>query len=160
VYVFSFSVEIPLWQCNMNREAYNGVFSMRRCQLHVLCLPLGVLVAMLDGCTVETTWELLSLLRDADSLIGTSGVSCYCNAQHCMLFSLQVLNLHSNFLSHEVPGGCARWRLGHFVFVNQQNAGYESKLSYLTSWTKKLEYIYLFFPPIPPFPFAPILLTP
>ena len=33
---------------------------------------------------------------------------------------------------YEVPSGCARWRLGRFVFIKQQNAGYESNVSYLT----------------------------
>jgi len=62
-----------------------------------------------------------------------------------------------------MAGGCARCRLGHFVFVNQQNARYQSKSSYLTSWNKKsqeLEYFYSIFPLTPPLSFPLILITP
>jgi len=83
------------------------------------------LVAVLDGCTVGTTWELLSLLWDAWGLSGKSGMRCQSKAQHCKLSSLCVLNLVSRLLIHEVPGGCARWRLGRFVLINQQNPRYE-----------------------------------
>jgi len=58
----------------------------------------------------------------------------------------------------EVPGCFARWRLGRFVFYNLQNAGYESKASYLTSWTQtlsKLNYIHPILPPSPPLSFPP-----
>jgi len=54
-------------------------------------------------------------------------------------------------------------RLGGFGFVNQQNIGYESTLSYYTSWTKKsqeLKCIYCFFPPTPPINFSPVWKTP
>jgi len=81
---------------------------------------------MLDGCTVGTTWELLSLLRDARGLSAISGMRCQSNAQYRKLSSPRVLNLVSRLLIHEVPGGCARWRLGRFVFINERNAGYES----------------------------------
>jgi len=81
----------------------------------------------------------------------------------CDMNKLPVLILFSRLVGHEVSGGCARWRLGCFVFVNQQNAGYESQCSYLPSWTKispELEYIYPFTPPTPRFAFPPILYTP
>jgi len=81
---------------------------------------------VLDGCTVGTTWELLSLLRDARGLSGKSGMRCQSNARGRKLCSPRVLNLVSRLLIYEVPGGCARWRLGRFVFINQRNAGYES----------------------------------
>jgi len=85
------------------------------------------------------------------------------NAQCHELSSPLILNLISRLLIHEVPGGCAGWRLGRVVFVNQQIAGYESTLSYLTSWAKKLQelgYMYPFFTPTPPFTFPSILNTP
>jgi len=58
------------------------------------------------------------------------------NARHCKVSSPQILDLGWRLLLHEVPGSCARWTLGCFVFGNQQNTVYESKLSYLTSWNK------------------------
>ena len=124
---------------------------------------LGVLVALLNGCTVGTTWERLSLLQDTWGLSCKSGVWCKSYAWHYKLSSPQVLNLISMLLIHEVPGGCARWQLGYFVVVNQQKEQYESKLSCLTSWTKKLpdlKYIYIFFPHTPPFSFPPVLNPP
>jgi len=51
---------------------------------------------------------------------------CQSNARRRKLSSPRVLNLVSRLSIHEVPGGCARQRLGRFVFINQQNAGYES----------------------------------
>jgi hypothetical protein len=83
------------------------------------------LVAMLDGCSVGTTWELLSLLWDARGLSGKSGIRCPSNAQCRKLFSPCILNLVPRLLIHKVPRSCARWRLGHIVFINEQNAGYE-----------------------------------
>jgi len=80
---------------------------------------------MLDGCTVGTTWELLSLLRDARGLSGKTGMWGQSKAQRCKLSSPRVLNLVSRLLIHEVPGGCGRSRLGHFVFIDQQDTGYE-----------------------------------
>jgi len=103
----------------------------------VVCPLLGVLVAVLDGCTVGTTWELLSLLRDARGLSGKSGVRCKSNTQCLKLCTPWVLNLVSRLLIHEVSGDCARWRPGRFVFINKQTTGYESNWSDLTSWTKK-----------------------
>jgi len=81
---------------------------------------------MLDGCTVRTTWELVSLLRDAWGLSSKSGMRCQSNTRCRKLSSPQVLNHISRLLIHEVPGGGARWMLGRFVFINQRNAGYES----------------------------------
>jgi len=118
---------------------------------------------MLDGCSVSTTWELRSVLQDERGLSGDSGVRCKSNTWHRKLSTPPVPNLVLRLRIHEVPGGCERWRLGCVVFVNQQNAGYESGLSSLTSWTKKsqkLEYIYPLFPPTLPFSFPPELHTP
>jgi len=81
---------------------------------------------MLDGCTVGTTSELLCLLWDARGLSGKSGMRCQSNARRRKLASPRLLNPISRLLIHEVPGGCARWRLGRYVFINQQNAEYES----------------------------------
>ena len=111
---------------------------------------------MLEGCTVGTNWELLSFLRDAYSLSRNNDVWCKRNAWRGKLSSPRVLNLVSRLVFHEVPGCSARWRLGRFVFVNQQNSQVEP-------WTKKspeLEYIYPLFPPTPPFSFPPVLYTP
>jgi len=143
----------------MHRKANNDIFSILWHQLCSLFPPLGVLVAVLDGCTVGTTWELPSLLWDARGLSNQSGVWCKMNSWHRKLSLLRVLNLVSMRLIHQAPGGCARWRLGCFVFVTQQTAGYESKSSYPSSWTKKLQelkYIYPFFPPTPPLSVPPI----
>jgi len=49
------------------------------------------------------------------------GVWCNTNARCRKRSSPRVLNLVSRLLIHEVPGGCARWMLGRFVFVNKQN---------------------------------------
>jgi len=93
-------------------------------------------------------------------------VEVVCNANatasYWKLSSLRVPNLVSRLVVHDVPGGCARWRLGRFVSVNHQHAVYEPTVSYLTRWTKKspeLEYIYPFFLPSPPFSFPPVLYT-
>jgi len=117
---------------------------------------------MLDGCIVGTTSELFNLLWNAPDLSRKSGMWCKSYAQCHKLASLRVLNLVSRLLIHEVPCGCARWRLGRFVLINQQNAGYISKLSYLRSWTKilqELNYIYPLFPPKLPFSLPPVLNT-
>ena len=113
-------------------------------------------VAVLDVCTIGTTWQLLRLLWDARGLSGTSGVRCQSSARRCTLSSPRVLNLVSRLVVHEVPGGAARWRLCRFVFLNQQ-------YSQVEPWTKKspeLEYIYPFFPSTSPFSFPPVLYTP
>ena len=81
---------------------------------------------MFDGCPVRTTWEQLSLLRDARGLNSKSGMWCQSNPQRSKLSSPWVLNLVSRLLIQEVPVGFARWMLGRFMFINQQNAGYES----------------------------------
>jgi hypothetical protein len=111
------------------------------------------MVAVLDGCTVGTTWELHSLLQDARGLSGQNDVWCKTNARNDKLSSPRVPILVSRHIVHEVPGGSASWRLGRFVFIKQQNSLGEP-------WTKKspeLEYIYPFFLPTPPFSFPPIL---
>jgi len=66
------------------------------------------LVAILDGWTVGTTWELLSLLRDARGLSGNNDVWCKSNASCGKLSSQRVLNLISRLVFHEVPGSSAR----------------------------------------------------
>jgi len=43
------------------------------------------------------------------------------------MFWLRVPNLVSRLLIPEVAGDCARWRLGHFVYINQRKAGYDKK---------------------------------
>jgi len=81
---------------------------------------------MVDGCTVGATWELLSVLRDAWGLSSQSGMRCQRNTCRHKLSSPRVLNVVSRLLIHGVPSGCARWRLGRFVFIQQHKAGYES----------------------------------
>jgi len=76
---------------------------------------------MLDGCTVGTTRELLSSLRDKQGLSSKSGTWCQSDARHHILTSLRVLNLVSRLHIYEVPCGLARRRMGCFVLVNQQN---------------------------------------
>jgi len=83
-------------------------------------------VRALTSRSVGTTRVLLSLLRDARGLRGNSGMRYESNSRCRKLSSPRVLNLILRLLIHEVPGGCARWRLGHFVFINQRNVGYES----------------------------------
>jgi len=80
---------------------------------------------VLDDCTVGTTWELLNLDRDAWGLSGKSGIWCQTNVQHNKLSSPRVVNLVSRLPMHEVPSGCASSRPGCFVFINQQNPGYQ-----------------------------------
>jgi len=121
VYIFSFLVEIPHWQSEKHCKANSDIFSILSHQLRVLIPPLGVVVAMLDGCTVGRTWELLSMLPDARGLSGKCGVWCQSNAWLWKDSSPSVLGLVSRRLIDEGPGGCARWRLGRFGFVNQRN---------------------------------------
>jgi len=83
-------------------------------------------VAVLEGCTVGRTWEQLRLLREARGLSGKCCMRRQSNAMSRKRSAPQVLNLVSKLLIHEMPGSCARWGLGHFVFINQRNAGYES----------------------------------
>jgi len=139
VYILCFPAEIPLWQSYKHSKANSDVFSILWHPLHLLCPPLGMMVAVLDWWIVRTNWELRSVLWDAPCLSCDSVVRCKSNARRCRLSSPWVLNLISRLLIHEVPGGCARSTLGRFVFVHKQNAGYETKLSYLTSWTKELQ---------------------
>jgi hypothetical protein len=111
---------------------------------------------MLDGCTVGTTCELLSLLRDAQGLSGNHDAWCKCNTLHGELSSPGVQNFVSSIVFHEVPGCSGRSRLGRFVFLNQHDSQVEP-------WTKQspeLEYIYPFRQPTPPFAFPPVLYTP
>ena len=121
VYTCSFPVEILRWQTLTHRKANNNIFSILSHQLRVLFPLLGVFVAVFDGCTVRTTWDLLSLLWDARGLSSKSGVWCKSSAWYCKLSSPLVLNRVSTHISYQVPGGCARWRLAFFVFINQQN---------------------------------------
>jgi len=85
--------------------------------LHVLFRPVGIVVAVLDGCKVGTMWELLSLLWDAGGLIGKSCVWCNSNTRCRKLSSPQLLYPVSRLLTDEVPVGCARWSLGHFLYI-------------------------------------------
>jgi len=85
---------------------------------------------------------------------------CVMQQQHWVSYTVLtcVLDLVLSLVVFEVPGCFARWRLGHFVFYNQQNAGYESKVSYLESWThksSKLKYIYHILLPLHPFSIPP-----
>jgi len=163
VYIVSFPAEILLWQCQKHCKANNEGFYILWHELVVLVPPLGVLVTVLDGCTVKTTWELLSLLRDAWGLSRERGLRCKHSTCCHELSSPGVINLILRRLIHQVPGGCARWWLGCSVFLNQQNVGYESKLGYLTSKTKKsqeFEYTYRFFPRTPPYSVSLVLKTP
>jgi len=151
--MFSFPVEIPLWQSKEHRNGNNDIFSIPWQQTRVIVPLLGVLVAVLDGCRVGTTWELLSLFRDARGLSGQCGVWCESNTRSHKRYSQFIPDHLLRLLIREMAGGCPRRRLWSFVFINQHDAGYQSQLSYLTSWTKKsqeLEYIDPFFLPTSP----------
>jgi len=147
------------WQSLFGRATYIAKRTMTyslsydiSCVCFFHCLAL---VAILDGCSVGKTWELLSLLQDARGLSGKNDIWCKCNAWLGKLFSLWVLNLVSRLVVNEVPGGSARWRLGRIVFINQRNSQVEP-------WTKKslvLEYIYAFFPLQPPFSYPLVIYT-
>jgi len=50
---------------------------------------------------------------------------CETNTRRRNLSAPRLLNHISRLRIHEVPGGCTRWRVGRFVFINQRNAGYE-----------------------------------
>jgi len=82
---------------------------------------------VLDACTVGTTWELLSLLRDARGLSGKNDIWCKSNPRSRKLSSPRVLNLFLRLVVHEVARGSARWRLSNFVFINQQNSQVEPR---------------------------------
>jgi len=114
-------VEIPLLKSYKHYKANNDIFSILWHQLRVLVPPLGMLVGVLDGYTVGTTGELLSLLWDARGESATSCVWCKSDTWHHKRSSLWVPRLVSSLLNHEVPTGCASWRLGHFVIINWQN---------------------------------------
>jgi len=117
--MLSFPVEISLWQSWMHCKVNNDIFSILCHQLHEWFPPLGVLVAVLDGCTVGTIWELLSVLWDARGLGGQGGVWCTGNARCRKRSSPGILILVSRLIVDEVPAECARWRLGCLVFINQ-----------------------------------------
>jgi len=109
------------------------------------------------------SWDLLRTTQCAPWWMRSDrycGVSSKSSSWHHKPSSAWVFNLLIKLLIQEVPGGCPQGRLGCVLFVNQQNTAYESKKSYPTSWTRKsqeLEYIYLVFPPTPPFSVPPIL---
>jgi hypothetical protein len=63
---------------------------------------------MFDACTVGTTWELLSLLRDARGLSGKNDTRCKSNIRRRKLASPLVLNLVLRLVVHEVASGSAR----------------------------------------------------
>jgi hypothetical protein len=116
VYIYSFLVEIPLWQSKQHPKSNNVVVSIIWSHSCVHLLLLGMLVAVLNGCTVETTNESLSLLRDRRCRSTKRGMHWKSNTWHRTLSSPWILNRISRPLIHEVPRGSARWRLGHFVF--------------------------------------------
>jgi len=99
---------------------------------------------MLNGCTVGTTSQLLSMLRDARGPRSQSGTRCQSNARRSVLSSPRVPNHVSRLLSTEVPCGSAGWRLRRFVFVNQYNkvnqeiAGTRVYISHLPALTSIL----------------------
>jgi len=103
-----------------------------------------MLVAVLDGCRVQRCWGLLSSLQDAQGLGGKSGVWCKHNPWCRKLSSPQVLNLLSRLHIHEVPASLARWTLGRFVFIHQQNklnqeiTGSRVYISHLPAYTSIL----------------------
>jgi len=68
---------------------------------------------------------------------GKNGIWRKSNLWHRKLSWPPILTLLSRLPIQEVSGSYSRWRLGRFVFINQQNAGSESTLSNSTSWTKK-----------------------
>jgi len=100
VYNLSFLVEIPLWQSYKHRKPINEVISIVWCQLCLFIPLLSVLEALLDGSTVGTTRELLSLLWDARGLSHECGVWYKCNAQRCTLSSPRVLTVVSKLPIH------------------------------------------------------------
>jgi len=103
-----------------------------------------MLVTVLDGCTVGTIWEKLRMLRDAQDLSSNSRLQCKRNVLCRRISAVWLLNLISRLLIHDVPSGCARWRLGRVVFFNQQNklnqeiAGTWVYISLLSTYTSSL----------------------
>jgi len=124
VSIVRFPAQIPLSPSQMHRKVNNDVSSILWPHLRVLFPPLGRLVAVLDGCTVGTVWELLTLLWDGWGLLSKSCVWFKRNTRCGTVSSPDVRNHISRLRIHVAPGGCARWRLGHFVFVIEQNSGH------------------------------------
>ena len=117
----------------------------------MLCPPLGVLVVVLDGSTVGTTREHISLLRDTRNQSGRSGVRGQSNGQRCKRSSLRVQN-STGFSLMRCP-----------VVVQDDGWPVLCSLTNRTSRTKKLqelEYIYPFFQPAPAFAFPPVCYKP
>jgi hypothetical protein len=80
VYIISLRVDIPILQSSDHHKVNNYQFMILWHQMHVHIPPLGMIVAMVNGSTVRTTWEVLSLLWDVRDLSGTSTVcngSCF-----------------------------------------------------------------------------------
>jgi len=121
VYICSFPVELPLWLSENLHKANNDVFPFQWHHLSVLFPPLGMLVPVLDGCTVGTIGVLLGLLWNVQGLSCKCRVRCQIDGQHCKPSTPRVLHVIWMLFIYEVPGGCARWKLGRFVFVKQQN---------------------------------------
>jgi len=104
------------WKCHVGRSKSITKWTMTdslSCDISWVCVfQCLAMVAVLDGCTVGTNWQLLSFLWDGRRLRGENGVWWKHNARLCKLYSPDVLNLISGLVVHEVPGGSARLVLG------------------------------------------------
>jgi len=147
VYILSFPVEMPVGRPNSiaKRTMRYSLSYVIRCVCSFHC---QASVAVLDGCTVGTNFELLNLLWDVPVLRGKNEVWCRHNTRRRTMFSLQVLNPVSRIDVHEVPAGSASWILGHFVFVNLQNSQVElrnrrNSSIYILSSCLHLHYLFL-----------------
>jgi hypothetical protein len=82
------------------------------CFFHCLAL-----LAVLNGCTVGTNWELHGSLWDARVLSGENGVGWKRNARVRKLSSPGVLNIVWRLSVHEVPGCSAMLMLGTLCWL-------------------------------------------
>jgi len=150
------SGNLPLVELKVYKANYD-IFSILWYQLH-LHFPLqGVLVAMLDGCTVGATWELLSLVQDAQGLTGKSGVCCESNAQHRKLTSPRVLNLIRCLAVFQDEG----WAILCSLSNKTQDMNPNHDISQVEPRNCRNSRIYIFFfLPTPPFSIPPVIYTP
>jgi len=129
------------------------------------------------ACAVSTARHVVSCLgwlHCRDNLRTTQLVSkcmrserskwCVMHEQRAAPWTVLTASIQFRIEASRSWGACrfCKLKAGPFCVRYQQNVGYESKLSYLTSWTKispELENIYLFFPSRPLFSFHPVLYT-
>jgi hypothetical protein len=131
VYIFSFLVEIPLWQKWNHQNATNDVITIVCHQLQVLFPLLEMLLAMLDGYTVGTTWKPLSLLWHARSLTEKSVVWPKSITYRQKLSSRWVLNLLLRLLVNLMPGSLQAegWPVSCSLTTKTQNMDQNSHIS-------------------------------